>query len=153
MSVALSTLLPDQPLPAAVGARLVTGGLGRPEGLNRGYFTRPTVFADVDNDMTIAREEIFGPVLVMIPFDTEDEAIRIANDSEYGLTHYIQTQTGERANRVGRVLRSGMVRINGTSSKVPSPFGGYKQSGNGREGGPWGMDEFLEVKHATGWAD
>lgn len=135
------------------GARLVTGGLGRPEGLNRGYFARPTVFADVDNDMTIAREEIFGPVLVMIPFRDEDEAIRIANDSEYGLTHYVQTQDGTRANRVCRAMRSGMVRINGTGSKVPSPFGGYKQSGNGREGGPWGMDEFLEVKHATGWTN
>jgi aldehyde dehydrogenase (NAD+) len=134
------------------GARLVAGGLGRPEGLNRGFFARPTIFADVNNDMTIAREEIFGPVLVMIPFEDEAEAVRIANDTVYGLTNYVQTQNGERANRVGRALRSGMVRINGTSSKVPSPFGGYKQSGNGREGGPWGMDEFLEVKHATGWA-
>ena len=134
------------------GARLVAGGLGRPEGLNRGFFARPTVFADVNNDMTIAREEIFGPVLVMIPFDEEAEAIRIANDSEYGLTHYVQSQDGARANRVGRALRAGMIRINGTSSKVASPFGGYKQSGNGREGGPWGMDEFLEVKHASGWA-
>jgi aldehyde dehydrogenase (NAD+) len=134
------------------GARLVAGGLGRPEGLNRGFFARPTIFADVNNDMTIAREEIFGPVLVMIPFEDEAEAVRIANDTVYGLTNYVQTQNGERANRVGRALRSGMVRINGTSSKVPSSFGGYKQSGNGREGGPWGMDEFLEVKHATGWA-
>ena len=135
------------------GARLAAGGLGRPEGLNRGFFTRPTIFADVTNDMTIAREEIFGPVLVMIPFEDEADAIRIANDTDYGLTNYVQTQNGERANRVARAMRSGMVRINGTSSSVPSPFGGYKQSGNGREGGPWGMDEFLEVKHATGWAD
>ena len=102
--------------------------------------------------MTMAREEIFGHVLVMIPFEDEAEAIRIANDTVYGLTNYVQTQNGERANRVGRAMRSGMVRINGTSSSVPSPFGGYKQSGNGREGGPWGMDEFLEVKHASGWA-
>jgi aldehyde dehydrogenase (NAD+) len=135
------------------GARLAAGGLGRPEGLNRGFFARPTVFADVTNDMTIAREEIFGPVLVMIPFRDEAEAIRIANDTEYGLTNYVQTQDGARANRVGRAMRSGMVRINGTTSSVPSPFGGYKQSGNGREGGPWGMDEFLEVKHVSGWSN
>jgi aldehyde dehydrogenase (NAD+) len=133
------------------GARLVAGGLGRPEGLNRGFFARPTVFADVNNDMTIAREEIFGPVLVMMPFSTEDEAIEIANDTDYGLTNYVQTQDGDKANRVARALRSGMVRINGTGSSNPFPFGGYKQSGNGREGGEWGLEEFLEVKHITGW--
>ncbi len=133
------------------GARLVTGGLGRPEGLNRGFYTRPTVFADVNNDMTIAREEIFGPVMVMIPFSTEDEAIEIANDTDYGLTNYVQTQDADKANRVARAIRSGMVRINGTGSSVAFPFGGYKQSGNGREGGAWGLEEFLEVKHITGW--
>lgn len=132
-------------------ARLVAGGLGRPEGLNRGYFVRPTVFADVDNTMTIAREEVFGPVLAMIPFDSEEEAVAIANDTDYGLTNYVQTEDGEKANRVARQMRSGMVRINYQDTDEPSPFGGYKQSGNGREGGEWGLDDFLEVKHLTGW--
>jgi aldehyde dehydrogenase (NAD+) len=131
-------------------ARLVAGGLGRPEGLNRGYYVRPTVFADANNDMTIAREEVFGPVLTMIPFDSEEEAISITNDTVYGLTNYIQTQDPAKAGRVARRVRSGMVRINGTDSTHPSPFGGYKQSGNGREGGPWGLEDFLEVKHVTG---
>ena len=134
-------------------ARLAAGGLGRPEGLNRGYFVRPTVFADVTNDMTIAQEEIFGPVLSMIPFDSEEDAIEIANDTLYGLTNYVQTQDGEKANRVARQLRSGMVRVNYNDTDVPSPFGGYKQSGNGREGGEWGLDDFLEVKHITGWTN
>lgn len=133
-------------------ARLVAGGLGRPEGLNRGYFVRPTVFADVNNEMTIAREEVFGPVLAMIPFDSEEEAVAIANDTVYGLTNYIQTEDGEKANRVARQMRSGMVRINYQDTNEPSPFGGYKQSGNGREGGEWGLDDFLEVKHVTGWS-
>ncbi|MEO1562031.1 MAG: aldehyde dehydrogenase family protein [Pseudomonadota bacterium] len=134
-------------------ARLAAGGLGRPDGLNRGYFVRPTVFADVSNDMTIAREEIFGPVLSMIPFDNEDEAVAIANDTVYGLTNYVQTEDGEKANRVAKQMRSGMVRINYNDTNVPSPFGGYKQSGNGREGGEWGLDDFLEVKHVTGWTN
>ncbi|MEM9716387.1 MAG: aldehyde dehydrogenase family protein [Pseudomonadota bacterium] len=133
-------------------ARLVAGGLGRPDGLNRGYFVRPTVFADVSNEMTIAQEEVFGPVLAMIPFDSEEEAVAIANDTVYGLTNYIQTEDGDRANRVARQMRSGMVRINYNDTNVPSPFGGYKQSGNGREGGEWGLDDFLEVKHVTGWS-
>lgn len=134
------------------GARLVAGGTGKPEGMTDGYFVRPTVFADVTNDMTIAREEIFGPVLCIIPFDTEEEAIRIANDSPYGLTHYVQTQDGEKANRVARQLRAGMVQMNGEALGGGAPFGGYKQSGNGREGGPWGLEEFLEVKVVTGWS-
>ncbi|MCJ8309058.1 MAG: aldehyde dehydrogenase family protein [Hyphomicrobiales bacterium] len=133
------------------GARLVTGGTGRPEGLNRGYFVRPTVFADCNNDMDIMRQEIFGPVLSMMPFDSEEEAIEIANDTDYGLTNYVQTSDGEKANRVARQLRSGMVDMNGVARSSGAPFGGYKQSGNGREGGKWGMEEFLEVKAIGGW--
>ena len=133
------------------GARLVAGGLGRPEGFNRGYYTRPTVFADVSNDMTIAREEIFGPVLSIIPFETEEEAIRIANDTDYGLTNYVQSTDAERRQRVCRQLRSGMVEMNGKSRGAGSPFGGMKASGNGREGGVWGLEDFLEVKAVSGW--
>jgi len=133
------------------GARLVAGGPGRPEGFNRGFFVRPTVFADVTNDMTIAREEIFGPVLSILPFETEEEAVQIANDTPYGLTNYVQTQDGARANRLAQQLRSGMVEMNGTSRAAGSPFGGMKQSGNGREGGVWGIEDFLEVKAVSGW--
>ncbi len=133
------------------GARLVTGGVGRPEGLNRGYFVRPTVFADCTNDMQIMREEIFGPVLSMMPFDSEEEAIAIANDTDYGLTNYIQTTDPERARRVARELRSGMVDINGNARGSGAPFGGMKQSGNGREGGVWGLEEFLEIRAIGGW--
>ncbi len=133
------------------GARLVAGGLDRPEDLNRGYFVRPTVFADVTNDMTIAREEIFGPVLSMIPFDTEEDAVRIANDTVYGLTNYIQSTDPQRAVRVARQMRAGMVEMNGKSRAAGAPFGGYKQSGNGREGGAWGIEDFLEVKSVSGW--
>ncbi|MEM8748661.1 MAG: aldehyde dehydrogenase family protein [Pseudomonadota bacterium] len=132
-------------------ARLVAGGLGRPEGLNRGYFVRPTIFADCHNDMRIMREEIFGPVLSMMPFDSEEEAIEIANDTDYGLTNYVQTSDGAKANRVARRMRTGMVDMNGQARSSGAPFGGYKQSGNGREGGHWGMDEFLEVKAVGGW--
>lgn len=135
------------------GARLVAGGLGRPEGVNRGYFVRPTVFADVSNDMTIAREEIFGPVLSILPFDTEEDAVRIANDTVYGLTNYVQSQDGARRNRLARQLRAGMVEMNGKSRGAGSPFGGMKQSGNGREGGVWGIEDFLEVKAVSGWAN
>jgi len=135
------------------GARLVAGGLGRPDGLNRGYYVRPTVFADVSNDMTIAQQEIFGPVLSIIPFDTEQQALEIANDTVYGLTNYVQTQDHAKANRAARALRSGMVEINGTSRGAGAPFGGYKQSGNGREGGVWGLDDFLEVKSVSGWVE
>ncbi|WP_261843284.1 aldehyde dehydrogenase family protein [Aliamphritea ceti] len=133
------------------GARLIAGGTGKPEGLEQGYFVKPTIFADVNNEMRIAREEVFGPVLTMIPFDTEEEAIRIANDTDYGLTNYVQTQDPEKAKRVARKLRSGMVRVNGIDSAGASPFGGYKQSGNGREGGIWGLEDFLEIKHITDW--
>ncbi len=132
-------------------ARLVAGGLGRPEGMNRGYFVRPTVFADCTNDMRICQEEIFGPVLSMMPFDTEEEAIEIANDTLYGLTNYIQTTDPVRANRVARQVRSGMVDMNGQARSAGAPFGGYKQSGNGREGGVWGLEEFLEIKAIGGW--
>ena len=133
------------------GAKLVAGGPDRPSHLNKGYFVRPTVFADVNNEMTIAKEEIFGPVVSIIPFSNEEEAIKISNDTAYGLTNYIQTTDSKRAQRVARQLRSGMVEINGVSFADGSPFGGYKQSGNGREGGKWGIEEFLEVKSISGW--
>ncbi len=132
-------------------ARLTAGGLGRPDGLNRGYYVKPTVFADVTNDMTIAQEEVFGPVLSIIPFETEEEAIAIANDTPYGLTNYVQTSDDETRRRVARRLRSGMVETNGQGFAQGSPFGGYKQSGNGREGGVYGLEEFLEVKAVSGW--
>jgi len=135
------------------GARLVEGGVGRPDGLNRGYFVRPTVFADVSSDMTIAREEIFGPVLSIMPFDTEDEALRIANETVYGLTNYVQSSDPERLKRLARGLRSGMVVMNGKGRGQSAPFGGMKQSGNGREGGKWGLDEFCEVKSVGGWPE
>ena len=133
------------------GARLVAGGPGLPEGVNRGYFVRPTVFADVTNDMTIARQEIFGPVLSIIPFDTEEEAVRIANDTIYGLTNYVQTQDGARRNRLARQLRSGMVEMNGVSRGRGSAFGGVKASGRAREGGVWGLEEFMDSKQISGW--
>ena len=135
------------------GARLVAGGPGRPEGFNRGYYVQPTVFADVRNDMTIAQQEIFGPVLSIIPFDSEEEAIEMANDTPYGLTNYVQTQDADRAKRVSRALRSGMVEVNGQSRGAGAPFGGMKQSGNGREGGTWGIEDFLEIKSVSGWTD
>ncbi|SLN37770.1 3-succinoylsemialdehyde-pyridine dehydrogenase [Pseudoruegeria aquimaris] len=128
------------------GARLVAGGPGKPDGRNVGYFVKPTVFADVRNDMRIAQEEVFGPVLAMIPFDTEEEAIEIANDTPYGLAAYIQTGDPERAGRVSTQLRAGMVHINGEDMGYGSPFGGYKMSGLGREGGHFGIEDFLEVK-------
>ena len=133
------------------GARLVAGGLGLPEGMNKGYFVRPTVFADVKPGMTIEKEEIFGPVLSIIPFDTEEEAVRIANDTPYGLTNYVQSQDGTRRNRLARQLRAGMVEMNGKSRGAGSPFGGVKASGRAREGGVWGIEEFLEVKAISGW--
>ncbi len=133
------------------GANLVAGGLNRPAGLNRGYFVKPTIFSDVNNNMKIAREEIFGPVVSIIPFDTEEEAISIANDTDYGLTNYVQTQDKEKAKRVAKNLRSGGVEINGFGVSGGTPFGGFKQSGNGREGGKWGLEEYLEVKAISGW--
>ncbi|MBT8168785.1 aldehyde dehydrogenase family protein [Falsiruegeria litorea] len=134
------------------GAKLVAGGTGRPDGVNQGFFVKPTVFADVNNQMIVAREEIFGPVLTMIPFETEEEAIEIANDTPYGLTNYVQTQDPARANRLARKLRSGMVEMNGQSRGAGAPFGGMKQSGNGREGGLFGLEDFLEIKAVGGWA-
>ena len=128
------------------GARVLVGGAGKPEGYETGYFVRPTIFADVRNDMRIAREEVFGPVLALIPFDTEEEAIAIANDTPYGLAAYVQTGDAKRAERVASRLKAGMVHINGGPHRYGSPFGGYKQSGNGREGGKFGLEDFLEVK-------
>ena len=132
------------------GATLLAGGLGRPEGVNKGYYVRPTVFADVTPDMTIYREEIFGPVLAISSFETEEDAINMANDTVYGLTNYIQCGDDEKRLRVARAVRSGMVETNGVGRQNGSPFGGYKQSGNGREGGLWGIEEFCEVKAISG---
>ena len=134
------------------GAELVTGGTGRPEGLGRGYYVRPTVFANVRNDMTIAREEIFGPVLAILPYDSEEEAIHIANDTPYGLSGYVSSADPEHALRVAVRLRTGNVHLNGAGPDFAAPFGGYKQSGNGREWGEHGFEEFLEVKAVMGCA-
>jgi aldehyde dehydrogenase (NAD+) len=133
------------------GATLVTGGVGRPEGLNRGYYVRPTIFADVKNDMTIAREEIFGPVLSILPYDSESEAIEQANDTPYGLSGYVQSGSIDHARDVAAQLRTGMVHLNGASTDIDAPFGGYKQSGTGREWGAFGFHEFLEVKAVMGY--
>ena len=134
------------------GAKLVAGGVGKPDGLEKGYFVKPTVFADVNNNMEVARTEIFGPVLSVMPFENEEEAIKIANDTPYGLTNYIQTQDPEKVKRVARKLRSGMVDVNGAGIAVDAPFGGYKHSGIGREAGELGLEEFLEVKAVGGWS-
>ena len=134
------------------GAKLVAGGPGKPEGFDKGYFVKPTVFADVNNNMEIARTEIFGPVLSVMPFETEEEAIKIANDTPYGLTNYIQTTDKEKVKRVARKLRSGMVDVNGAGIAVDAPFGGFKHSGIGREAGEHGLEEFLEVKSVGGWS-
>ena len=128
------------------GATLLGGGVGKPEGFETGYFCKPTIFTDVNNDMAIAREEVFGPVLVMIPYDDEAEAISIANDTPYGLAAYIQSEQPQRAQKVAREIRAGMISINGGAHHYTSPFGGYKQSGNGREWGEFGFDDFLEIK-------
>ena len=128
------------------GARLLAGGLGKPDGFETGWYVKPTIFADVSNDMRVAQEEIFGPVLVIIPFESEEEAIKIANDSPYGLGAYLQTGDKERAQRVSRALRAGAVHINGGGFNYGSPFGGFKQSGNGREGGEMGIEDYLETK-------
>ncbi len=133
------------------GAKLVAGGPGKPNGLEKGYYIKPTVFADVKNEMEIAKTEIFGPVLSVMPFESEEEAISIANDTPYGLTNYIQTQDPEKVKRVARKLRSGMVDVNGAGIAVDAPFGGYKHSGIGREAGQEGLTEFLEVKSVGGW--
>ena len=128
------------------GAKLLVGGLGKPDGHEKGWFVKPTIFSDVNNNMRVAQEEIFGPVLVIIPFDDEDEAIRIANDTPYGLAAYLQTGDKERAERVSRQLRAGGVHVNGGGYNYGSPFGGYKESGNGREGGDMGLEDYLETK-------
>jgi len=133
-------------------AKLVVGGTGKPEGLETGYFVKPTIFADVNNQMTIARTEIFGPVLSIIPFDTEEEAIEIANDTPFGLTNYIQTQDPEKAKRVSKKLLSGIIEVNGKSTASGAPFGGYKHSGIGRENGELGLKEFIEVKVVSDWS-
>ena len=133
------------------GATLAAGGPELPEGLNKGYFIKPTIFTHVTNNMQIAKKEIFGPVLSIIPFKTEDEAVKITNDTEYGLGNYLQTEDKEKAKRVAKKLRSGVVYINGNGADSGTPFGGYRQSGNGREGGTWGLEEYLEVKTITGW--
>ena len=133
------------------GANLAAGGLNRPKGLDKGYFVQPTVFTDVKTSMRIANEEIFGPVISILPFENEEEAISISNDTTYGLTNYIQTKDKEKAHRIAKQLRSGMVEMNGRGFTGGTPFGGYKQSGNGREGGSWGLEEYLEVKTISGW--
>ena len=134
------------------GAKLVAGGPGRPDGLAKGYYARPTVFADVRNDMTIAREEIFGPVLCIIPYESEDDAVRIANDTPYGLSGFVTSGDLEHARKVAKRIRSGNVHINGARPDFAGCFGGYKQSGNGREWGESGLEEFLELKTVFGYA-
>jgi aldehyde dehydrogenase (NAD+) len=133
------------------GATLVTGGTGRPEGVNRGYYVRPTVFAHVKPEMTIAREEIFGPVLSIMPYESEDQAIEIANDTVYGLSANIESKDIEHARKVARRIRAGQVKINYPAWDTFAPFGGYKQSGNGREYADWGIHDFLEVKGIIGY--
>jgi aldehyde dehydrogenase (NAD+) len=133
------------------GATLAAGGPDLPNNLNKGYFIKPTIFTNVTNDMEIAKKEIFGPVLSIIPFETEEEAIEITNNTEYGLGNYLQTEDKEKAHRVAKKLKSGCVYINGNAADPGTPFGGFRQSGNGREGGVWGLEEYLEVKTVTGW--
>jgi aldehyde dehydrogenase (NAD+) len=134
----------------AEGAKLVIGGEGRPDGLKKGYYVKPTIFSNVNNNMLIAREEIFGPVLAILPYQTEEEAIRIANDTPYGLQAYVWSNDLARANRVGRRIRAGRITINGKSGDMSTPFGGFKKSGNGREWGEHGLRDFLEVKAVIG---
>jgi len=133
------------------GATLAAGGPDLPNNLNKGYFIKPTIFTNVTNNMEIAKKEIFGPVLSIIPFETEEEAIEITNNTEYGLGNYLQTKDKEKAHRVAKKLKSGCVYINGNAADPGTPFGGFRQSGNGREGGVWGLEEYLEVKTVTGW--
>ena len=136
----------------AEGAKLVTGGPGRPEGFTKGYFVKPTIFADVNNSMTIAREEIFGPVLCIIPYEDDDDAVRIANDTLTGLSGFVSSGNLERARGVARRIRSGNIHINGARPDFGGCFGGYKQSGNGREWGEAGLEEYLELKAIFGYA-
>lgn len=135
------------------GARLVAGGTGLPEHLGEGYFVRPTVFADVNADMTVVSQEIFGPVLTIMPFDSEEEAVAIANDTIYGLTNYVQTTDVERRRRLSRQLQAGMVEMNGKSRARGAAFGGVKASGRAREGGVWGLEEFMDSKFISGWSE
>jgi aldehyde dehydrogenase (NAD+) len=137
----------------AEGARVAAGGPGRPQELNTGFYVRPTVFADVTPDMTVAREEIFGPVLSILSYKDEDDAVRIANDTPYGLAGYVSAGNIERARRVARRIRAGNVNLNGVMNDRRAPFGGYKQSGNGREWGRYGIEEYLEVKAIGGWGE
>jgi aldehyde dehydrogenase (NAD+) len=132
------------------GAKLVMGGPGRPEGIDHGYFVKPTIFSNVNNDMTIAREEIFGPVLCILPYETEEDAIRIANDTPYGLAAYVWSGDNASARRVGSRIRAGQVALNGASGDMQTPFGGFKMSGNGREYGEFGLRDFLEIKAVIG---
>jgi aldehyde dehydrogenase (NAD+) len=132
------------------GARLICGGLGLPAGLNRGYYARPTVFSDVTPEMRIAQEEIFGPVLVIMPYQDEADAIRIANATLYGLSSHVQSANPERARQVAKRIRAGQVHINYPAWSPHAPFGGYRQSGNGREYGVFGLEEYLEVKAVLG---
>ena len=134
----------------AEGANLITGGTGRPDGLSKGYFVKPTIFSNVRNDMTIAREEIFGPVLCILPYQTEEQAVQIANDTPYGLAAYVWSADNVRARRVGGRIRAGQVALNGASGDMQTPFGGFKASGNGREYGEFGLRDFLEVKAVIG---
>ncbi len=133
------------------GATLLAGGMGKPECFETGYYIKPTVFADVTMNMTLWQQEVFGPVLIMTPFDTEEQAVTMANDTVYGLTNYIQTQDEIKARRVARQMKTGQVEINGAPRSTCLPFGGYGQSGNGREGGHWGLEDFFETKAVTGW--
>jgi aldehyde dehydrogenase (NAD+) len=134
----------------AEGAKLLVGGAGRPEGLSKGYYVKPTIFSGVRNDMTIAREEIFGPVLCILPYETEEQAVQIANDTPYGLAAYVWSKDSVRARRVGSRIRAGQVTLNGAAGDMQTPFGGFKMSGNGREYGEFGLRDFLEVKAVIG---
>jgi aldehyde dehydrogenase (NAD+) len=134
----------------AEGAKVVIGGPGRPDGLTKGYFVKPTIFSNVRNDMTIAREEIFGPVLCILPYDDEEQAVQIANDTPYGLAAYVWSKDNLHARRIGGRIRAGQVTLNGASGSMNTPFGGFKMSGNGREWGEFGLRDFLEVKAVIG---
>jgi aldehyde dehydrogenase (NAD+) len=134
----------------AEGAKVVIGGSGRPEGLTKGYFVKPTIFSNVRNDMTTAREEIFGPVLCILPYDSEEQAVQIANDTPYGLAAYVWSKDNLHARRIGAQIRAGQVTLNGAAGSMNTPFGGFKMSGNGREWGEFGLRDFLEVKAVIG---
>ena len=132
------------------GAKVLIGGTGRPDGLAKGYYVRPTIFSNVNNRMTIAREEIFGPVLCILPYDSEEQAVQIANDTPYGLAAYVWSGDNAHARRVGARIRAGQVALNGAHGDMHTPFGGFKASGNGREWGEFGLRDFLEVKAVIG---